>query len=96
MLDKKTKKQLKDILYKYLSKKEYRMFVFGSRASGENSRWSDIDVGVWGEKKMPLEIKFQIEDDLENSDIPYKVDLVDFKNTSKKFRQIALNNFIPL
>jgi len=72
------------------------MFVFGSRASGENSRWSDIDVGVWGEKKMPLEIKFQIEDDLENSDIPYKVDLVDFKNTSKKFRQIALNNFIPL
>lgn len=88
--------QIKTIIRKYLPEDKYKAFIFGSRATGENLKWSDIDVGIEGKEPIPIMTKVDIEEKLENSDIPYIVDLVDFSHTSGKFRELALKHTIPL
>jgi len=88
--------QLRTILRRYLPEDNYQVFIFGSRAGGEPSRWSDIDVGVLGREKLPGSLKIRIIEDLENSLIPFKIDLVDFMAVSDEFKSFALKEKIPL
>jgi len=72
MLDKRAKNQIKKIIKRYLPSGNYKLFIFGSRVTGENQRFSDIDVGILGPEALPGYIKIKIEEELENSRIPYK------------------------
>ena len=51
---------------------------------------SDIDVGIWGEKPLSAVIKLNLEEELEDSDILLKVDLIDFYQVSQDFKDEAL------
>ena len=84
----------KNIILKYLPTNEYRVFLFGSRAVGNAKDKSDIDVGIWGKKKFPIKTKLLIEDALEESIVPYKVDLVDFFMVDGTFKKYALQKTI--
>ncbi len=77
---------IKDIIFKYLPADKYNVFLFGSRASESHRKWSDFDIGVKGDSKIPQITLSKIEGELEESDIPYKVDVVDFSRVSGKFR----------
>lgn len=90
--EQKLKKQVLDIVGKYLDLNEYQIFFFGSRVKGDNFERADIDIGISGAKKISADIKFSIEDDLEKIPTLYKIDFVDFKNVSKKFKKQALRN----
>jgi predicted nucleotidyltransferase len=57
-----------------------RIYLFGSRAKDSASHFSDIDIAIEG--KEPLlerlaEVRFAIEESL----LPWKVDIVDLKQT---------------
>lgn len=82
----------KNIILKYVPKNDFAVFLFGSRAIGKENRTSDIDVGVLGKNTFPILIKSDLLDELEESIIPYKVDIVDFKNVSEDFKKIALQH----
>lgn len=84
----------KEIILKYIPKNDYAVFLFGSRASGKNSKVSDIDVGFMGKKELPVMVKSNMEDELEESIIPYTVDLIDFKNVTADFKKIALEDIV--
>lgn len=84
--------KIKETVFGYLPPNEYQVFLFGSRAKGTNRKWSDYDVGVLGKEKIPYRIIARIENDLAESDIPFRVDVVDFNRVSDKFRNIALRN----
>lgn len=86
----KIKKVILTILRKYLDLKEYRVFFFGSRVAGNNFEHADIDIGVEGPKPIPADVRLEINEDLENLLILYKIDFVDFKEVSEEFRKIAL------
>ena len=88
MLDKKTTLLLKQIVHKYLPENSYKVFVFGSWSTGKNRRFSDIDLGVSGPRPLTAKEYILIQGELEDSDIPYRVDLVDFAKVSDKFKQI--------
>lgn len=88
------KEEIKKIIFKYLSPSDYQVFIFGSRAVGSNAKWSDYDIGVLGKEKVPLSILAKIDDDLEESNIPYLVDVVDFNNVSDKFKEVASGKII--
>lgn len=47
-----------------------------------NAKYSDIDIGIEG-KKIPVGTYYKILDELEESDLPYRVELVEFKKTAK-------------
>ena len=86
------KMELTRIIGKYLSLNEFKIFFFGSRVKGDNFSKADIDVGIDGEKRIPAGIKLQIEEELEKIPIPYKIDLVDFKDVSEEFKENVLKS----
>lgn len=83
--------EIKKIIFKFLNPKEYQAFIFGSRATGKARKYSDYDIGVWGKKPLPAMIKFLIKDALEESDLPFKVEIVDFSLVADKFKKVALS-----
>lgn len=91
-ISKNTEKIIKKIIFQFLNPRDYKIFIFGSRATGESKKFSDYDVGVIGKKSVPWRTLALIEEALEESDLPYKVDVVDFSLVSSKFRKVALSN----
>ena len=75
---------------------DFKIFLFGSYASRTNQTSSDLDVGIWGKRRIAGHLLIQIEEELDNSRIPYKMDLVDFRRVSKDFRNVALKKIINL
>jgi predicted nucleotidyltransferase len=84
----KLKKEILEILGKYLDLSKYKVFFFGSRVSGSGDSRSDIDIGIEG-PEIPAYTKLEIEEELENLPILYKIDFVDFNNVSDKFKKVA-------
>jgi predicted nucleotidyltransferase len=64
-----------------------RVYLFGSQATGKARLYSDIDVAIMPLQKLPLAIFSEIREDLEESDIVRKVDVIDLHETDESFRQ---------
>jgi len=79
--------ELKAFLGEYFDPDEVDLFLFGSRARGDYSRFSDIDLGIYKKKKVDLKISL-LREILENSNLPFKVDIV-VLNNNKKFKDIV-------
>lgn len=86
----------KSIILRFVPKREYRLFLFGSRTSLKHHPYSDIDIGLEGTKRVPLGVMAQIAGALEESDLPVNVDVVDFSRMTPEFTQIARQNLQPL
>ncbi len=89
--EEKLKEDILRILSKYLDLKKYKVFFFGSRVYENFDDRGDIDVGIEG-PEIPVEIKFKIEEELENLPTLYKIDFVDFNNVDEEFKRIAKKN----
>lgn len=83
-------KEIKNILQKFIDFKKSKVFIFGSRAKGKARKFSDYDIGVISRKPLNFKKISLIKGELEESDLPYRVDVVDFATVSKKFKSIAL------
>ena len=71
------------------------VYLFGSRARNQERRNSDIDIGFSGlDERQFIRVRDRLLAELEESSIPHHVDIVNFDNTSKAFREIALNEVI--
>jgi predicted nucleotidyltransferase len=68
---------------------EVKIFLFGSRAAGQHTIRSDIDIGLESAVKIPLATLAQIREELEQLPILPKIDLVDFKRVSPEFARQA-------
>ena len=94
MDDKNTFPVIKSILNKYLPNPNYKYFIFGSRAIPKHRKFSDLDIGILGPSEIPGSIMVQIKQDLNDSDIPYLTEVVDFSTVSENFKRKALSNTI--
>ncbi len=83
------KKELKKIIGRYLDLSKYAVFFFGSRVTGNGDDRSDIDVGIEGVHTVPSNKLWKIREDIESLPTLYKLDVVDFSNTSNSFREVA-------
>ena len=90
-VSKKLEKEIKEIIFRFLNPKEYQVFIFGSRTTGKGKKYSDYDVGIWSKKPVPSSTIVLIEEAFENSDLPYRIDIVDFSLVSPEFRKVALS-----
>ncbi len=77
-----------------IDQSKFAVFLFGSRASGQASKYSDIDIGIMGKDEFSLKSIFKIKNILNEKDMPYKVDIVDFNRVDKSFKEIALRDII--
>lgn len=83
-------KTIKDIVHKFINPNEYKIFIFGSRATGKAKKFSDYDIGIIGEKPVEWKVLSLADEAFEESDLPFKVDIVDFSLVSDKFQKTAL------
>ncbi|MCE7898417.1 MAG: nucleotidyltransferase domain-containing protein [bacterium] len=97
MLDPQTLDTLKKLTLTHINPTQHKVFVFGSHVRGNNRRWSDIDLGIDGDNN-PLhpEVIINLQDAFENSDLPYKVDIVNFAHVTPDFRASALKHALYL
>ncbi|MBU1323418.1 nucleotidyltransferase domain-containing protein [Patescibacteria group bacterium] len=96
MLKKKYLDIINKILWVHLDKSRDRAFIFGSWAIGDNRKWSDIDIGIESKRKITFEILSRLNEDFDESNLPYAVDVVDFSGTTKQFQAVAKQAVIPL
>lgn len=90
MLNNKIFKTIKAILDLNLPDNSYKAFIFGSRATNSNRSFSDIDLGILGSKPLPSKNYINLIQAFEDSDIPYRTEIVDFSSVSDKFKEQAL------
>ncbi len=83
-------KDIVAILQHYLDLSRYRVFLFGSRARGTARARSDFDVGIEGTDPIPAKTRVMIQEEIERLPTLYKIEIVDFANVSKNFRNVAL------
>ena len=63
------------------------IYLFGSRAQGRARAGSDIDLALDAGKKIDWRVLNNIRDDIEESVIPFFVDVVDLHNVDDAFRK---------
>jgi predicted nucleotidyltransferase len=63
-----------EIIISILVKYPYKFYAYGSRAKAQAKQYSDLDLCFYEE--IPLNILSHIQEDLEESDLPFKVDLI--------------------
>lgn len=73
------------ILRQHLPQHEVR--VFGSRARGQAKPYSDLDLVIMGDTPLPLDVLGQLTQAFAESNLPWRVDLVDWATTSPEFRR---------
>jgi type I restriction enzyme S subunit len=79
-------KIVRDILRKNVP--QFEVWAFGSRAQWKAKKFSDLDLAVITEKPLPISTLAELGDDFSRSDVPYKVDVVDWAAASESFRRI--------
>jgi len=80
-------KIVRDILRKHVP--DCEVWAFGSRVTGKAKPYSDLDLAVISDKSLPLEVSAGLAEDFSESDLPWRVDVVDWATTSESFRAIV-------
>jgi len=62
---------------------EASIYLFGSRARGKHSQWSDIDLALDAKKPLEPTRIDEINSMLKESNIPYSIVVLDFHSASK-------------
>lgn len=82
---------VKQILKKHVPNAQIR--IFGSRYKHTNKEYSDIDIAILEKEKMSLKKYSEIKEDFEESNLKYRVDLVDWNTISEEFKKIIEDGY---
>lgn len=77
---------VQDILHAHVP--QYEVWAFGSRAKWTAKPYSDLDLAVITDQPLSLSMQATLTDAFAESDLPWRVDVVDWASTSAAFRQI--------
>jgi type I restriction enzyme S subunit len=67
---------------------QHVVWAFGSRAKWTAKEYSDLDLCVVTDKPLDFSVLGGMAEDFSDSDLPWKVDVVDWATTSESFRKI--------
>lgn len=80
--------QIKEIVLGYMKHEPVSVFLFGSWARGTAHHGSDVDVAVAYDDGMPHDLEIDaLRELLEESTVPYRVDVVDMSRASQALLQ---------
>lgn len=77
---------VRDILHIHIP--DRTVWAFGSRAKGTAKQTSDLDLAIIGEEPLNLRTMSDLQHTFSESDLPFKVDVVDWATASEAFRKI--------
>jgi predicted nucleotidyltransferase len=79
---------VKEILKKY----PYTFYAYGSRVKGTQRPTSDLDICFMDQ--IPLSVQSHIEEDFEESDLPFQVEVSDFNLMKKEFQDLIRKDLL--
>jgi predicted nucleotidyltransferase len=82
------------ILVKYVPNVEVR--AFGSRVEGTARDYSDLDLVIVGQTKIDRQTLYRLEEAFAESDLPFRVDVLDRHRISDSFRQVIEEKYVVL
>lgn len=90
--------QLETLLFTPLKEAGFKIWIFGSRARGDHRPYSDIDLLIErsSEVKNFSRLISQLKEAIEESSLPYKVDLVDIKDLAESYKEKVLRERIEI
>jgi predicted nucleotidyltransferase len=80
------------IIREILSKYPYKFYAFGSRVHGNCKPFSDLDICAM--ETIPELTKCYLEEAFEESNLPFKVDIIEWNKISKDFRSLIKNDLV--
>ena len=83
-------KMIKEILNKY----SYTFYVYGSRAKKKARKNSDLDLCY--KETISQKVISDLKEQFEESDLPFKVDIVSWENMNPTFQKLIEKDLIPL
>lgn len=83
-----------NILQKHVP--QYAVWAFGSRAKWTAKQYSDLDLAIITDKPLSLDISTALSDDFSESDLPWRVDIVDWASTSEAFRKVIARDKVVI
>lgn len=75
-----------DILNKYVPNCEVR--AYGSRYKGDSKEYSDLDLAIVGKEKLDRKLLMDLREAFEESNLPFRVDVLDWNGISEEFRNV--------
>jgi uncharacterized protein len=64
------------------------VWAFGSRVKGTAKPFSDLDLVIMSQQPLSLALVASLHEAFSESDLPWKVDIVDWSTTSQEFRAV--------
>ncbi len=77
---------VRNILQKHVP--QHEVWAFGSRVKGTTKPYADLDLAIITTQPLPPEVSAELHEDFSESDLPWRVDVVDWATTSASFRKI--------
>lgn len=81
---------VREILRKHVP--DYPVWAFGSRVRGGARRYSDLDLAIITDAPLAFAVSGAMREDLSESDLPFRVDILDWATTEDSFRQVVASH----
>ncbi len=81
---------LKSLVLEFSNNQPVRVWLFGSHVKGKAHRFSDIDIAILPVGQLKTGFVSHLKEKIEQSTIPYSVDVVDLSQTDEEFRTKVL------
>src|SRR5262245_57636498 len=78
--------RVREIACEVLANHDARLYLFGSSMQGKTPRWRDIDVAIDPRQPLPSDLLAKLREVLEESGVPYDVDVIDLSKASPEIR----------
>jgi len=86
--------QIKEIVLSHFQNENVMIVFFGSRAERRADEGADVDLGIKSKNTIDPIMISKIKTSLEESNIPYHVDIIDLSKADKMFVENVLKNGI--
>lgn len=71
-------------------------WAFGSRVNGRAKKFSDLDLVLFGDGEIPGLTMAKLRDAFSESNLPFKVDLLDWSQVDENFRSIISQSYVVI
>ena len=85
---------LKEIILSIVDTEQIMVFLFGSRVSSNHGTNADADIGLFSDDNIPATLYHQIRNAIDDSIIPWHVDIIDFTHVDAVFMKEATKDII--
>lgn len=87
-----------DIVQRILAKHlpGIEVWAFGSRTKGTAKPHSDLDIAVLTQQPLSLQVQAALAEAFSESDLPWRVDVVDWATTQETFRDLIRQHKLVL